>query len=331
MDQHDASLPARHVRGGFLIMDTSALPDYLRAFNLSGLTPSLAGLEFVERSLRGVIRRLYRWGRPDAETVVLLPPFGVTFLLVARLAALLAREYHVLVWESAGSPDPSCPAAEDDFSLDVQSADIEVMVGDTTARSYHFVGWCQAAQLAVHAIATRDRAPRTMTWIAPGGFGQRLVVPEFDRCALPVYLAIERQGPAAADKLGRILDKYRAAPLDAPLTGEWLTMLHLASPAMTHIFARYMKCFADHQPIVAPLLGSALDQVPTQLLHSRDDTYSHYSESVQIARNHPSVELHLMDKGGHFQVFDDPAPLAARVSAFIRSSQTTPAPVVTSC
>lgn len=305
------------------------LPPYLRRAGASAHDARLAGVEVLLRSVRGAARRLYRLGSGRHEPLVLLPPYGVSFLLALNLATLLADRFQVLLWESVGSPDGSVEASDADFEFALQSADIAEMIGPDAAACFHFVGWCQAAQLMVHAIAVHGLAPRTMNWIAPAGFGLMLVKPEFDRCALPIYLAIERQGREAAEKLSRILDKYRDAPADEPMTGERLTMLHLADPAMTHVFARYMKCYEDNKRPAADLLPRALQHIPTQLLHCRDDTYSHYSESVQIAKRHPGATLHLMDQGGHLQIFNDPAPLASRIMHFIDEREWVGRPVTT--
>ena len=68
------------------------------------------------------------------------------------------------------------------------------------------------------------------------------------------------------------------------------------------------------------MLPTALRAIPTQIIHCRDDTYSHYSEAVQIAKNFPSVSLELLNSGGHLQVYNDPDVPARHVQSFIENN-----------
>ncbi|OJH34844.1 hypothetical protein BON30_40320 [Cystobacter ferrugineus] len=266
---------------------------------------------------------LYEFGPKDAEKVVVLPPYGVTFLLVARLARLLSQRFHVLIWESRGCPDSAIPVYDTDLGLADQSRHFSEVLKQQGFEAFHFVGWCQAAQLAVHATASGQVKPRTMSWIAPAGLGYSLVKSEFDRCALPIYLEIEKHGLLHAEKLGRLLNKYNGVPATAQNAAEKLTMRHLADPRMTYVFSRYMKAYEDNRLLAKQFVSTALDSVPTLAIHCRDDTYSHFSESVQLSKLHPSLELRLLGKGGHLQIFNDPATLAEYVLGFIdtRASQ----------
>src|SRR6266849_5929712 len=65
----------------------------------------------------GPQRALYEFGWRNSEKLVLLPPYGMTFLLVSRLGRLLAKRFHVLIWESCGCPDCSTPVCGTDLEL----------------------------------------------------------------------------------------------------------------------------------------------------------------------------------------------------------------------
>ncbi len=303
------------------------LPDYLRAASLGVVAEELAPVRCTsmldEHGRRHV---LYQLGEPSLPKVVLLPPYGISYLLLSKLATLLAQRFHVLSWESAGCPDSSSPLDESDLTLARQSALFQRILLQEGFEEFHFVGWCQAAQLAVHAVASAAIAPLSMSWIAPAGLGCAIVQSDFDRCALPIYLDIERGGAALAGKLGVMLDKHRSAAFCPANAAEKLTMLHLADPALTHRFSRYMLAYARNQPEVNGLLASALASCPTLAIHCKDDTYSHFSESVQLAKHHAKVELKLLPKGGHLQLFNDPAILAPLITQFI-DSRSAAAPV----
>lgn len=299
-------------------MSSASQPEYLAQLDTSVLQRQLCDVKIeLYPDEKGCKRRLYSLGHPHRTRVVVLPPYGMSFLLVLRLAALLAERFNVLVWESGGCPDTDCEVVEADFGLAAQSRHFARILRQQGCMDFHFVGWCQSAQLAVHAVATEGLRPASMSWIAPAGFGLSLVKSEFERCALPIYLEIERQGREQAEKLARILNKYRDAPPSDKLTGERLTMLHLADPTATLVFSRYMKCYEDNKPVARELLAAGLNGIATQIIHCKDDNYSHYSESVQISRKYPGVELKLLDQGGHLQLFDAPEASAELVLRFI--------------
>jgi len=268
----------------------------------------------------GPPRALYEFGGSNNEKLVLLPPYGMTFLLVARLGRLLARRFHVLIWESHGCPDFSTQICKMDLDLAGESRHFSEVIKQVGLKEINFVGWCQAAQVAVHATANGYVRPRTMSWIAPAGLGYSLVKSDFDRCALPIYLDIERNGVPRAEKLRKVLNKYRDKPTTEAITGERLTMLHLSDPQATYAFSRYMRAYEDNKMIAKQLVPRALGLAPTQAVHCRDDTFSHFSESVELSKHHPSLTLHLIGKGGHLQVFNDPSTLAALVVTFIDAS-----------
>lgn len=266
----------------------------------------------------GPQRAFHEYGWMNGDKVVLLPPYGMTFLLVARLGRLLAKRFHVLIWESHGCPDCSTPFCDSDLELAGESRHFSEVIKQAGFREFNFIGWCQAAQLAVHAIANGYVRPRTMSWIAPAGLGYSLVKSEFDRCALPIYLDIERNGVSCADKLRTILNKHRDKQATAAIEAERLTMLHLSDPQSTYAFSRYMRAYEEHKLVAKQFVPRALGLVPrTQAIHCRDDTFSHFSESVELSRNHPSLTLRLIGRGGHLQVFNDPSTLAEIVVNFI--------------
>jgi hypothetical protein len=98
---------------------------------------------------------------------------------------------------------------------------------------------------------------------------------------------------------------------------EKLTMLHLACSRSTYTFSRYMRAFEDNKLAAEPLVPAALDQVPTQAIHCRDDNYSHFSESVELGRRHPQLALRLLRTGGHLQIFNDATAVAEPIISFI--------------
>ncbi|WP_045739213.1 alpha/beta hydrolase [Xanthomonas sp. MUS 060] len=299
-------------------MGCACLPHYLEKQDLSALDDALAGVRLSQyRTTDGRQLELYWLGAQASPKLVLLPPYGMSYLLLSRLAQRLARHFHVLCWESIGCPNTQTSLTAEDFDLDRQAATLLGILHQHDYADCHFVGWCQAAQLAVHAIALHGFAPRSMAWVAPAGLLPPIVKSEFERCALPIYLQIERHGLEQAKKLAAILDKYRGQPLSGDDLAEKLTMLHLADPASTLVFSRYMRAYEENKQSVQALLPAALGRHPTLIVHCKDDSFSHYSASVQLARHDPSLRLDLLDHGGHLQLFNDPGAVAQRIIDFI--------------
>jgi pimeloyl-ACP methyl ester carboxylesterase len=310
--------------GGWAFVNTvglSSKPSYLAYLNASVLAGECDDVRYRSVAVGdGTRRALYEVGWRNGEKVVLLPPYGMTFLLVARLGRLLAKRFHVLIWESHGCPDYSTPICDTDLELVGESGHFSEVIKQAGFEEFHFVGWCQAAQFAVHATANEYVRPRTMSFIAPAGLGYSLVKSEFDRCALPIYLDIERNGVSRAEELRTILNKHKDKPATEAIAAEKLTMIHLSDPQVTYTFSRYMRAYEDNKSAVKQLVSRALCSAPTQAIHCRDDTFSHFSESVELSKHHPSLALRLIERGGHLQVYNDPSTLSALVFAFIDAS-----------
>ncbi|RYZ03279.1 MAG: alpha/beta fold hydrolase [Myxococcales bacterium] len=311
---HAPSVPA------FAAATARPFPEYLSQVERAFVEQELERVRCLALATSdGKLTTLYEYGSPEDEAIVLLPPYGMTFLLVARLARLLSSRHHVVVWESNGSPDTSVPVAESDFGLRSQAEQLARVVEARGLGAVHFVGWCQAAQISSYAAAHDLVTPKSMSWVAPAGFAYSVLPSEFDRCALPIYLDIERQGLAHAEKLRHILDKHALAPTTAAIIAEKLTMLHLAGASSTHVFSRYMKAYEENKPVAKVTLPGAVARVPTLVMHSRDDAFSHFSESIQIAKKHPSVRLQLLQDGGHLKIFNSPEVIAAHILEFTDS------------
>jgi hypothetical protein len=216
---------------------------------------------------------------------------------------------------------PICDTA---LELASESRHFSEVIKQAGFKEFHFVGWCQAAQFAVHATGNGYVRPRTMSWIAPAGLGYSLVKSEFERCALPIYLDIERNGVSRAEKLRAILNKHRDKPAMEAIAAEKLTMLHLSDPQATYAFSRYMRAYEDNKVVAKQFVSSALGLVATQAIHCRDDTFTHFSESIELTKHHPSLALRLIERGGHLQVFNEPFTLAELVVDFIDASTRRP-------
>lgn len=303
--------------GGNEVLRTAS--SYLRGLNSSGMQAELAATTISTFDCGdGRETYLYEYGSIAAPTLILLPPTGMSYLLVSRLALALSNEFHVLSWESRGCPNIDGPMDRHDTEMEFQAAEFASIVAAQGIHEFHFVGWCQAAQKAVLACQSNPALkPLSFSFIAPAGLGYSVVVSEFERCALPIYLQIAGRDVAYADKMSQILDTSARQSSSEEQLPERLSLLHLSSPEATFRFARYMKAFADSKPLIKPLVDGVLNHVPTQLIHCKDDKFSHYSESVQLSREHPLARLELFPTGGHLFMFKQPDVVADVIRRFL--------------
>jgi pimeloyl-ACP methyl ester carboxylesterase len=294
-------------------------PTYLRGLNSIGIQRELAAVTistYVDGDGRATY--LYHYGSTAAPTLILLPPTGMSFLLISRLALVLSNEFHVLSWESRGCPNTDVPMADHDTEMETQAAEFAGIVASEGIGEFHFVGWCQAAQKAVLACqSTSTLKPLSLSLIAPAGLGYSVVSSDFERCVLPVYLQMAARDVTYAGRMSEILDISARQSNQQGQLPERLSLFHLSSPETTFRFARYMKTFTDSKPFIKPLVHGILERVRTQLIHCRDDTFSHYSESVQLARAHTSARLELFRSGGHLFMFKQADVVAAVIRGFV--------------
>lgn len=300
--------------------DPDGMPAYLR--EAPSLTALGAELEAVAPralvrggSLRG---RLYSYGNPASPALLLLPPTGMSFLLLSRLGLALSSDFHVIVKESKGCPDWEVEIDDGDFEVESQSEELAGIVDEIGVEEVHLVGWCQAAQTIVRACRDGRIEPRTISLLAPAGLGYAVVGSEFERCALPIYRQIaDKDDPDYARRMSQVLEMPSSHEDAVESLPERLSLLHLANSAATLRFSRYMRAFENAKARIKPEVVPALSVAPTCLIHARDDVFSHYSESVQVARAVPGAELKLFREGGHLMMFKQAEHIAELIRGFV--------------
>jgi hypothetical protein len=266
----------------------------------------------------GRTKTLYTFGSLDNECLILLPPIGMSFLLIAHLARELAKDYYVISWESMGCPDVNVAMVEGDDSLQNQALEFHQILRCKNIEHYHFVGWCQAVQKMMVLNTMGGPMPESMCLLAPSGLDCGVITSEFEQCALPIYLKIDQEGQEYGAKMGKILDTMGNKPSHEDQLAERLSLAHLSSPEATYRFAKYMRSFEQSKPLVKPLLDGVFLNIQTLLIHCKDDNFSHYSESVQLAAKYPSIELDIVPRGGHLLMFNQATLTASKVQGFIQ-------------
>lgn len=306
-------------------MKDANLPNYFQQLDLGFLKQTLSQVKsstYLTSDKQKM--RLFKFGDPSLEKLVLLPPYGMSFLLVCKLAACLSKHFYVLSWESKGCPDACVEMIQDDLKLSTQSRIFLDILQQEQFDKFHFVGWCQAAQLLIYTMFNSVLTPKTLSWIAPAGLGFSLLESEFERCALPIYLQIEQEGIEYAKKLAVVLDKYRDKKLTEDIAAEKLTMMHLSNVEMTYRFSNYMRSYESNKSIVKQHVQGVLKQKKVFIIHCKDDTYSHYSEAVQLEKQYRDhIQLCLLSEGGHLQLFNQAHQVADILFDYISDASNT--------
>ena len=284
------------------------LPGYMMVYNGTDLQSVLQTTTVDQITLtNNRVKKLYTLGDKNNEHIILLPPVGMSFLLVSKLAKTLSQNYFVLCWESVGCPDISERFEDGQESLSYQIEELTEILCAKNISEFHFVGWCQACQkLMKFCPTTANSTLKSITLLAPAGLGTSLLDSEFGRCALPIYLQMAARDEKFASQMSAILGANKKPEATEHTSGELISLAHLQDPKTSIRFAKYMLSFDKERKNIDPQKYQLFLTTPTHIIHCKDDEFSHYSESVQLSKRIPSLHLSLLSKGGHLMMFNQP-------------------------
>jgi hypothetical protein len=267
-------------------------------------------------------KKLYVMGDEENEPLILLPPVGMSFLLVSKLALVLSKQYMVLSWESVGCPDASEDFEEGQENLHYQVEEFAEMIKAKKLTKFHFVGWCQACQkiMKFHESNTHNATIKSITLLAPAGLGTSVLESEFNRCALPIYMQMSSRDESFAKQMSAILGGNKKPDTSDNTSGENISLVHLKAPETCKRFAKYMVSFDKERKVNSPEKYQVFSTAPTHIIHCKDDEFSHYSESVQLAKKVPSIHLTLLNKGGHLMMYKEPENAAGLIHERIQAA-----------
>ena len=159
-------------------------------------------------------------GDPEKPTVLLINALGVSCLFLARLAKALARDHHVLTWESRGLPDYSAMAEDGDLSVERHCSDATEVLAYKGREADAVVAYCSGANVAVHAIANRTFAANRLCIVSPSmELATATARTVYQRTMLPIWEKMIRLGPRNA-ALIRALIVQNQPPHDGSLDSE---------------------------------------------------------------------------------------------------------------
>lgn len=257
---------------------------------------------------------VFEAGDAAKPTVLLINALGVSCLFLAKLAAALARDHHVLTWESRGLPDQAALADGGDLSIERHGRDAADVLERKGRRAEAIVAYCAGANTAVYGIANGILDAGRLCIISPSMEMKTVTAKtDYQRTMLPIWENVARSGPRFA-ALIRALIRQNQKPHDGSLESEltWLNNLPFRTDVSTH---RYAQLQAECLKLDWSALLGRVDR-PTLVLHGADDDIIHEETSEAVAAGISGASYQKIPDCGHFAVFTS-APLHERISAFL--------------
>lgn len=263
----------------------------------------------------GVPLTVLEAGDPARPAVLLVNALGVSCLFLARLAQALARDWHVLTWETRGLPD--FPASDGrDLSVERHAADAALVLARKAGGVRAVVAYCSGANVAVHALVERTVAAGRLCIVSPS-----MEIPtveartDYQRTMLPIWEKIDRSGPRFA-ALVRAMIRQNWKPPDGTLQSELHHMNNLPfrSSESTYRYALMQAaCLRFDWPSRLARVA-----VPTLVLHGADDDIIHEDTSAAVAAAVGGASFEIVRDCGHFAVYTS-RELHGRVRTFLGS------------
>ncbi|RCG27058.1 alpha/beta hydrolase [Sphaerisporangium album] len=260
----------------------------------------------------------YSAGTRGAPAVVIISPCGMPARLAERWMRFLARDHHVLTWESRGlfgaAEDAAMPPAE----VEAQAGDLLAVMDHFGVGRAHLMCLCGGAVIGL-AAAHRDAA---------GGSAARVGSLSLWHGDFAGVAAAEKtshqQNLAALMKMGAE-GPDRAAAIHPVLCQ---TMLSAVPPDLAHLVVypyatagllfRYCRLNGTiMETDVTPWLEEL--RLPVLVVTSTDDRTAHPDGSKVVARTLPDATLHVRQHGDHISLFKGDADLMCLVGDFIDS------------
>lgn len=252
----------------------------------------------------GVPLRVVSAGDPGRRAVLIASACGMPAELCEAWMRVLARDHHVVTWETrglSGGSDGGCANAEDFDAMGHQIAD---QVGDLVMildhyqlRSVHVMGLCDGAVLALRTAALHpDRVASLSLWHGDYELGPGTPKSSHQR-NLRALIEIAAESRQSAAMVHGVLPQNATAGLPPDIAA-----LVLRPYRDVETFYRYSR-----------LSGALMSQdirdtftrvdVPTLVVTSEDDHTTHPAGSRAVAAALTLSRLHVEPHGDHISVF----------------------------
>ncbi|MGE7437078.1 alpha/beta fold hydrolase [Kitasatospora sp. NPDC001175] len=259
----------------------------------------------------GVPLRVHTAGDPADRAVVLVLAPGMPARLAEHWIRELAREHHVVTWESRGLFGDLAAPPPADFGVPAQAGDLVAAMDRAGVRRAHVAGLCGGAVLAVAAAARHpDRIASLSLWHGDFDLGPGSPKTDHQRNlqALMELAALDR---SSAEAIHATL--LEAIGGDVPAE---LAPLVLYPYATVELFARYCELNSavmgtDLRPELARVTAPAL------VVTSEDDGTAHPEGSARVAGVLAGARLLIRPHGDHLSLFRGGPDLLGALARFL--------------
>lgn len=264
---------------------------------------------------------VYECGGDRNPPCLILPPPGVPFLVLARLAQALAHSHWVVSWETRGGiggPDHgSWSFAIEDFARDV--ADIAASRDIGKAR---VITWCESFNLLPALLEHRALEIEKVANISPAVYDERHTTAV--SLANESFLASMTGGDQAAAmeqyETYRILRELTFASLDE---AEKIVSRILALPMNDYESAARFAAVCRHFQERAEREKSlrAANTIESLYLHCRDDKVLDYQGTLAFFEQADRGKLILYRTGGHYHLFHNADAIGSDIDCFFQQAR----------
>lgn len=247
-----------------------------------------------------------------AEAVVLVPACGMPALLAEGWLRFLARDFHVLTWDSRGLFGPLGHDSHFTVDTEVQADDLFCVMDHFGIRTAHVVGLCGGAVIGLAAAAARpERVESLSLWHGAYELASGSPRTKFQNDLIEL-MTIAATSRSAADSV-------QAAFCQITLTNTPVELSHLVLYPYTsaELFYRYCRLNgALARTDVEPLLAGVTQ--PTLVVTSHDDATAHPQGSRLVAGALSNATLRVEPHGDHTSLFLADDDLLEVAADFIR-------------
>ncbi len=264
-------------------------------------------------SADGVPLNVYSAGPTGGKVIILVPACGMPAALTEPWMRFLARNFHVLTWESRGLF--GAMGYHDEYAVDAaaQAADLFTVMDHYEVSSAAVAGLCGGAVIAMAAAASKpDRITSLSLWHGAYEFasGSRRTRFQNDLIELMDIAACSR---AAARSLQ--IAFCQGALTDTPADLAHLVLYPYATPELFYRYCRLNGTLARTD--VEQYLTKVTQ--PTLVVTSEDDEIAHSEGSMRLANGLRNARLLVEPHGDHSSLFTDKTRMRVAMDFVTRS------------
>lgn len=265
---------------------------------------------------------VFHAGPPEAPSVVLMNPLGVSSLFFAPMVRRLAERFRVVTWEYRLDSSPLTHLETAGFAPKRHLDDTRIALGTAASSVAAVVAYCSGCYGALYSLLERQlEAPRLLCLVSPplevGGLNASSKT-MYQNTFVPLLERIAVAGPRMAGLVRAIMakaEKRTATGVDAELA--MLNEIPFTADESTY---RYAKLHHQWRSLDWDRL---VPQVSTQtvILHGTEDDIVHERTVEALAAHLPRARLELYPGAGHFAISQSEALIGDAVKLVTRTCQ----------